>query len=106
MRVDGKIVRVEEANIADKHKKHSVDVVVDRLGVNPDPGNRLEESLQTAVDMAEGKVITLTDAGEEILHGTRLACPPCVRDLRNFLFLHNGVLDPRLLPPIPGLEET
>jgi len=34
----------------------------------------------------------------------RFACPPCARSLRDFLFLYNGVLDPSLLPPIPGLE--
>lgn len=86
VRVDGTIMDLNEAvGLAlDKQKKHSVDVVVDRIGINPEDRSRLSESLEKALDLGDQTaiVITLDAAGNipaggagETLLSQKFACP-------------------------------
>lgn len=78
-RVDGTPVELEEAPELDKNKKHSIEIVVDRLIVreNKEFRKRLADSLETATKQAAGLVIAdLFDAGET-LFSMNYACPDC-----------------------------
>src|SRR3954469_15199882 len=57
LKVDGEFYAIDEAPALDKKFKHDIDVVVDRLVVRPDIGARLAESLETALDLADGIAI-------------------------------------------------
>lgn len=81
VRIDGKIYSIEEAedlNI-DKHKKHNIDVVVDRLVVDKHLSKiRLSDSLETALELGnEVVVVNLIDKGEDLLFSLLFACPVC-----------------------------
>ena len=76
VKVDGKIYEIAEAPTLDKKFKHDIDVVVDRIVVKPDLGNRLADSIETALTLAEGLAIAENaDSGERTVFSARFACP-------------------------------
>jgi len=78
VRVDGTVYPVEEVPELDKYRNHDIEVVVDRLVAGPDLGNRLADSLETALKLAGGLVlINLVDRGEDLLFSEHFACPVC-----------------------------
>ncbi|MEW6691121.1 MAG: excinuclease ABC subunit UvrA, partial [Pseudomonadota bacterium] len=78
VRVDGELCELEAAPRLAKNAKHSVEVVVDRLRVRAEAKQRLTESLETALRLADGKVIALEiEAGTQKLFSSRFACPRC-----------------------------
>ncbi|WDT76435.1 MAG: excinuclease ABC subunit UvrA [Candidatus Manganitrophus sp.] len=78
VRIDGKMIDLsqEEHPIQDKNKKHTIEVVVDRLVVKEGLERRLADSLELAAKMGEGIVFLLKDK-EEILFSEHLACVDC-----------------------------
>lgn len=54
VRIDGELYDIDEAPALDKKFKHDIEVVVDRIVVNPDQATRLAESFETALKLAEG----------------------------------------------------
>lgn len=77
-RVDGTVVEIDEVPALDKKRKHSIEVVVDRIKVREGIATRLAESIETAVEMADGIVIAASmDDGKELLFSTRFSCPHC-----------------------------
>jgi len=76
VKVDGKLYEIAEAPALDKKFKHDIDVVVDRIVVKPDLGNRLADSIETALTLAEGLAIAENaDNGERTVFSARFACP-------------------------------
>src|SRR5882762_375872 len=81
VKVDGKLYELGEAPTLDKKLKHDIDVVVDRVAVRPDLGNRLPDSIATALDLAEGLlVIEFADQKEKgqpkcLTMSSKFACP-------------------------------
>ena len=76
VKVDGKLYEIPEAPALDKKYKHDIDVVVDRLVVKPDLGNRLADSIETALNLAEGLAVAENaDTGERTVFSSRFACP-------------------------------
>jgi excinuclease ABC subunit A len=76
VKVDGKIHEIAEAPALDKKYKHDIDVVVDRIVVRPDLGNRLADSIETALNLAEGLAVAENaDTGERTVFSARFACP-------------------------------
>ena len=76
VKVDGKLYEIAEAPALDKKFKHDIDVVVDRIVVKPDLGNRLADSLETALTLAEGLAVAENaDNGERTVFSARFACP-------------------------------
>ena len=76
VKVDGKLYEIAEAPALDKKYKHDIDVVVDRIVVKPDLGNRLADSIETALSLAEGLAIAENaDSGERTVFSARFACP-------------------------------
>ncbi|MBL8485278.1 MAG: excinuclease ABC subunit UvrA, partial [Rhodocyclaceae bacterium] len=78
LRVDGTVHEIDALPKLDKSRKHSVDVVVDRLRVRPDARQRLAESFETALAHAEGRAMAVEiDSGAEHHFSARFACPQC-----------------------------
>ena len=76
VKIDGKLYEIAEAPALDKKYKHDIDVVVDRIVVRPDLGNRLADSIETALNLAEGLAVAENaDSGERTVFSARFACP-------------------------------
>jgi len=94
LRIDGVVYEMEALPKLAKTKKHSVDIVVDRLKVRPDARQRLAESFETALNHAEGRAIVLEmDSGVEHLFSARFACQKCnyaLQELEPRIFSFNN----------------
>ena len=77
VRVDAEMHDIEDVGPLDKNKKHSVDVVVDRLIVNEKVKNRLADSLELAMAQSGGKVCIEPQDQEFILFNEKAACNRC-----------------------------
>jgi excinuclease ABC subunit A len=76
VKIDGKLYEINAAPALDKKYKHDIDVVVDRIVVKPDLGNRLADSIETALNLAEGLAVAENaDTGERTVFSSRFACP-------------------------------
>ncbi|HEY2875370.1 MAG TPA: excinuclease ABC subunit UvrA, partial [Reyranella sp.] len=76
VKIDGKLYEITEAPSLDKKYKHDIDVVVDRIVVKADLGNRLADSIETALTLAEGLAVAENaDTGERTVFSSRFACP-------------------------------
>ena len=76
VKIDGKLVDIEDAPELDKKKKHDIEVVVDRVVINEELGNRLADSLETVLGLTSGLVKTENvDTGEVKTFSTKFACP-------------------------------
>jgi excinuclease ABC subunit A len=77
-----------------KTDKHSIEVVVDRIKVKQDIKQRLAESLETALRLADGRVLAVNmDTDEEFLFSNKFACPICsfaLQELEPRLFSFNN----------------
>ncbi|WP_233862147.1 excinuclease ABC subunit UvrA [Paraburkholderia adhaesiva] len=91
---EAKIYEVESLPKLKKSERHTIDVVVDRLKVRPDMKQRLAESFETALRLAEGRAIALEmDTGKEHLFSSKFACPICsysIPELEPRLFSFNN----------------
>jgi len=94
LRVDGKIYEMDALPQLAKTTKHSVDVVVDRLKVKEDMKQRIAESFETALRLADGKAIALEmDTEKEHLFSAKFSCPVCdysLAELEPRLFSFNN----------------
>ena len=78
VRVDGTLYELDNPPRLAKTTKHDVDVVVDRLKVRPDIKQRLAESFETALRLAEGRALAVEmDHGKAHLFSAKFACPVC-----------------------------
>ncbi len=76
VKVDGKLYEIDAAPALDKKFKHDIDVVVDRIVVRPDLGNRIADSLETALELADGLAVAENaDSGERTVFSAKFACP-------------------------------
>src|SRR4030095_4720566 len=95
-RIDGAVVEADQLPPLSRNDKHSLDVVVDRLKVRPGAKQRLAESFETALRLADGRALLLdTDNGQEIAFSSRFACPVCsysLAELEPRLFSFNNPL--------------
>jgi len=92
VRVDGQNYTLEDEIDLDKQKKHSISVIVDRIVVKQGIQQRLFDSLETAIKLAEGLVVVL-NGDEEILFSTKYACPDCniaIEELEPRMFSFNS----------------
>ncbi|MEZ5977171.1 MAG: excinuclease ABC subunit UvrA, partial [Planctomycetota bacterium] len=78
-RVDGAIVRLEEFPELERYKRHTVEVVVDRLELREEQVPRLREAVAGAVELGEGDLVVLGEDGE-VAFSTRHTCPECGRE--------------------------
>ncbi|MCA1622079.1 MAG: excinuclease ABC subunit UvrA [Acidobacteria bacterium] len=76
-RVDGELVSLDEEIRLDKRRNHTIEAVVDRLLIKPGIGERLTESVRTALKLTGGAVLVSVVDGEEKLYSERMACVNC-----------------------------
>jgi excinuclease ABC subunit A len=78
LRIDGEIYEIDALPKLTKTKKHQVDVVVDRIKINPEIKQRITESTETALKLADGKMIAIEmDSNKSHLFSAKFACPLC-----------------------------
>ena len=106
-RVDGKVVELADLPALAKNEKHDIDVVIDRLKVRPDMLQRIAESMETALRLADGRALVLDlDSGTEHAFNAKFACPHCsfaIGELEPRLFSFNSPLG--ACPDCEGLGE-
>ncbi len=81
-RIDGETVELAgDPPELDKQKKHSIDIVVDRLVVKPEIGKRLADSLETALEVGNGLVVLAPEGQDEETLSRHYACSECSTSL-------------------------
>ena len=122
VRVNGEMRQLEENIVLDKKKKHTIEVVVDRLVVKEGIQRRMTDSVELALNTAEGQVLIAPEGGEEMFFSERFACDNCgisYPELTPQLFSFNSpqgacpecdglgskmYFDPELIVPNPELS--
>ena len=96
-RVDGLVCELDYPPDLEKNKKHSIDVVIDRLKIKPGLEQRLAESFETAIQLASGlavvSVVQERKKSKDILFSSLFACPKCghsISELEPRLFSFNN----------------
>lgn len=120
VRINGDLTDLSDKIELEKNKKHTIEVVVDRIVVKEDVRARLADSLETALGLSEGRVIVDVMEHEELLFSQNLACPECgfsIEDLAPRMFSFNSpygacpecdglgskmIVDPDMLIPNPA----
>lgn len=75
VRVNGEIRELSDSIELEKNKKHTIEVVVDRLIVKADMEQRLSDSIETALGLSDGLLNVQIVDGEELRFSTKFACP-------------------------------
>ncbi|WP_101843062.1 excinuclease ABC subunit UvrA [Halobacillus sp. Marseille-P3879] len=88
LRVDGEMREISEEIKLEKNKKHSIEVVVDRIVIKEGVQGRLSDSLETALKLGGGHVLVDIIDGEELMFSEHHACPICGFSI--------GELEPRM----------
>jgi len=123
LRVNSQMVEIDALEPLSKTARHDIDVVVDRLRVRPENRQRLAESFETALRLADGRALALDlDADSETVFSSHYACPVCQFSLaelepRLFSFNHPAgacptcdglghveAFDPKRVVPFPDLS--
>ncbi|EOW9237171.1 excinuclease ABC subunit UvrA [Vibrio cholerae] len=94
-RIDGETCDLTDPPKLELHKKHTIEVIVDRFKVRSDLQQRLAESFETALELSGGIVVVapLEGDGEEQIFSANFACPHCgysMRELEPRLFSFNN----------------
>ena len=94
LRVNGKVCEMDSLPTLHKNKKHTVEIVVDRLKVSADSKQRLAESFETALRHADGRALAVEmESAKEHLFSAKFACPICnysLQELEPRLFSFNS----------------
>ena len=95
-RIDGVTTSLDENIKLDKQKKHTIELIVDRIVISADSRKRLADSVETALNASNGIIIVLkrnSDKDEEIFFSQKNACPDCgisIPELQPRLFSFNN----------------
>ncbi len=77
LRIDGEIRLLEEAIVLEKNKKHTIEIIVDRLVIKDNIGTRLTDSLETAAKWGDGLVVVSEVDGPEHTFSQHFSCSDC-----------------------------
>lgn len=120
VRVDGEQRDLSENIELEKNKKHSIEVIVDRIVIKEDVRSRLADSIETALKMSGGQLLVDIIGQEELRFSSNFACPICgfsIEELSPRMFSFNSpfgacpecdglgakmIIDPDLLIPNPN----
>ncbi len=94
-RVNGEVIELDSPPELELRKKHTIEAVVDRFKVREDLQQRLAESFETALKLADGvaKVVSMDDAADQMLFSARFACSECgysIAELEPRMFSFNN----------------
>jgi excinuclease ABC subunit A len=123
LRVNGKVIEIDAFPKLDKQKKHTIEVVIDRLKVTAEMKQRLAESFETCLRVGDGKALVLDmDGTKETLFSSKFSCPHCdysLPEMEPRLFSFNNPMgacpacdglgnitffDPKRIVSYPGLS--
>jgi excinuclease ABC subunit A len=114
LRIDGEVHEIDKLPKLDRNKKHTIEIVIDRIKVEKPSGSaqgvqqRLAESFETALRHADGRAIAVEmDSGKEHLFSAKFACPICsfsIPELEPRLFSFNNPMG--ACPKCDGLGEV
>mgnify|MGYP000320082207 CR=1 FL=1 len=94
VRINNTIFEVDNLPKLDKNKKHNIEIVIDRLKINPNNKNRITDSIETTIKYSSEKVKILNlDNNEEINFSTTFSCPKCdysISELEPRIFSFNS----------------
>ncbi len=88
LRIDGEMREIHEDISLEKNKKHSIDVVIDRVVIKPGIEGRLADSIESGLLLGEGKIIVDVIGEEELIFSENHSCPICGFSI--------GEIEPRL----------
>lgn len=77
VRIDGRITELSDAIDLEKYVKHDIEVVVDRIIIKKKLRSRVADSVETALELADGNVLIKVKNGEEMAFSEERACPDC-----------------------------
>ena len=77
VQVDGNMYELTEEITLDKNIKHSIEIIVDRLGLKPGIEKRLTDSIENVLELAEGLMVVDVADGEPMNFSMSFACPDC-----------------------------
>ncbi len=96
LRIDGEVYEIDALPKLQKTKKHTIEVVIDRLKVSPEAKQRLAESFEVALRHSDGRAIAIEmESGREYLFSAKFSCPVCsysLAELEPRLFSFNNPL--------------
>lgn len=123
LRVNGKVIEIDAFPKLDKQKKHTIEVVVDRLKVAAELKQRLAESFETCLRVGDGKALAVNmESGQSVLFSSKFSCPECdysLSEMEPRLFSFNNPVgacptcsglgsvtffDPKRVVTFPGLS--
>ncbi|MCX7774452.1 MAG: excinuclease ABC subunit UvrA [Clostridia bacterium] len=93
VRIDGEVMDINEEIKLDKKRKHTIEIVVDRLIVRPDIQKRLTDSIETSLNLAGGLVVIDVIGKEEMIFSQNFACTDCgisIEELTPRMFSFNN----------------
>lgn len=94
VRVDGQMQLLEDDIKLEKNKKHTIDVVIDRIKLRKEQVSRLTDSLETALKLSGGlAIVENNDTGEEKVYNENYSCPDCgvsIEELSPRMFSFNS----------------
>lgn len=108
-RIDGVVASLDDNIKLDKQKKHTIEIIVDRIVISEDARKRLSDSVETALESANGIIIVTKRVGgkdEEVFFSQKNACPDCgisIPELQPRLFSFNNPFG--ACPECTGLGE-
>lgn len=120
-KIDGEMVELNTEIVLDRRKKHTIEVVIDRLIIKENIRTRLTDSVESALKLSEGTLKVISDHGEEIF-SEKFACPHCgisIPEISPRMFSFNSpygacprcdglgslmYFDPELVIPDPSLS--
>jgi excinuclease ABC subunit A len=76
-KIDGQWIELEKAKKLEKHKRHNIDLVIDRLSLSEKFKTRLAEAVNLALTMSNGTVVIETTEKKQHLYSIKSACPEC-----------------------------
>ena len=94
-RIDNEIVSIEQTPKLDKKRKHNIEIIIDRIKFSSDSKKRISESIETALEVGDGRVIVVnnSDNDREYFYSIKNSCPNCnysIPELEPAMFSFNN----------------
>lgn len=76
--INGETYELEEPPKLSLHKKHNIDIIIDRLKIKSEHKTRLADSIETAINLSNGLLkVNILDTNEELIFSAKFSCPEC-----------------------------
>ena len=76
-RIDGKMTDLTEQAALEKYKRHTIEIVIDRLRIKPGLGRQVKNAVETALKYSDTVIVNLIDLGRDMIFSSKAVCPKC-----------------------------